>query len=95
MFQKSPEKGSPEASRKLLQSGEKEIAAAETNYKATVLKHGESSNEAVKAKTEWNEAKNKYSANQTHVQQLQAIDAAPAPAVNPMSPTSGNMYPQQ
>ncbi len=95
MFQKNAPKGSPEASTELLREGEKKIAEAEAHYRDVVLRHGESSNEAVKAKTQWNNAKNKYSANQTHVEQLQRMDSEQRPAVDPSKPTSGNMYPSQ
>jgi hypothetical protein len=95
MFGKNHVKGSPEARTEVLRDGEKEISDAETRYRGIVLKHGESSKEAVDAKTEWNAAKNKYAANQTHVEQLQRMDAAPREAVDPKAPTSGNMYPSQ
>ena len=95
MFHRRAAKGSPQAQENLLQKGEQDIARAEAKYKEIVLKHGESSIEAVQAKTDWNEAKNKYAANQTHVQQLQRMDAEGRPAVDPSLPTSGNMYPQQ
>ena len=95
MFQRSPAKGSPEARTQLLRKGEIEVAKAETHYRDVVLKHGESSSEAVQAKTDWNDAKNKYAANQTHVGELQRMDSEARPAVDPSAPTSGNMYPSQ
>lgn len=93
MFQKSPVKGSPEARTEVLSNDEMEITKAQTRYQDAVLKHGEGSDQAVKAKNEWDKKKAQYAADQVHVQQLQRMDSEPRPAVDPSAPTSGNMYP--
>jgi hypothetical protein len=66
---------SADASQKLLLNDQRDIEKREARYKDAVLKHGESSDEAVEAKTEWDNAKNKLAADQIHVQQLQNIEA--------------------
>ncbi len=72
----SPKKGSPEAGQQLLKDDQAAVNKADANYKDNVLKHGEPSREAVKAKAELDNAKNKLAADEVHVQQLQTIDGA-------------------
>jgi hypothetical protein len=68
------------ASQKLILEDQQAIEKADRKYKDTVLKNGESSNEAVKAKTNLDNAKNKLAADEMHVQQLQKIHASEAAA---------------
>jgi hypothetical protein len=75
----SARKGSAQAGQNLLIEDQKKIEEANAAYKDAILQHGESSDEAVKAKTALDNAKNNYMADQTHVQQLQRMEAQPNP----------------
>ena len=74
---------SAEQGQKLLAEDQRAIEKAEAEWKEAVLKHGASSDEAVKAQTALDQAKNKLAADQTHVQQLQQIEARESQSTTP------------
>jgi hypothetical protein len=69
------EKGSAQAAQRLLTDDQNALAAADAEYKDSILKHGEGSDQAVKAKTAFDNARNKYIADQQHVAQWRRVQA--------------------
>ena len=99
MFHHSPAKGSDKAGQELLTEDQAAIQNADANYRDTVMKHGQNSAEGVRANGILENAKNKYAADQQHVQQLQQLnnvqtnpgDSTTAPAAaSPQSNAGGS-----
>jgi hypothetical protein len=62
--------------QQILADDQKEIQQAQENYTQTVLYHGATSDDALKAKNKWDGAKNKYEVDKMRVQQLQQMQSS-------------------
>jgi hypothetical protein len=71
----SANKGTASAAQQMLAQDQNALAQADAEYKDAILKHGEGSKQAISAKTHRETARNKYVADQQHVEQWRRVQA--------------------